>query len=112
MCVAALFYTVDAEHLTQGIAVDAFAPPPGAGGRAAQAMGTRERMALAAFDKDADGRLDPAERAAALKFIAGFQGHELSPEERAGAERFLDQIGGGPAAQPTPKDGGASGDPH
>src|SRR6185369_4555530 len=91
MNVAALFYTVDAEHLTKGVAVDAFAPPPGSGGKVRQ-LDVRERMALAVFDKNADGKLDAAEREAALKFIAQHQGHDLSPQERKGAEQFLDTI--------------------
>jgi hypothetical protein len=94
MCVAALFYTVDAEHLTGGVAVDAFAPPPGSNGRPPRQLDVRERLALGAFDKNGDGKLDPSEREAALKFIATHQGHELSPQERKGAEQFLDKIGG------------------
>jgi hypothetical protein len=93
MCVAALFYTVDAEHLTRGVAVDAFAPPPGSGGKPRQ-LDMRERLALGVFDKNGDGKLDAAERESAMKFIAAHQGHELSPDERKGAEQFLDTIGG------------------
>lgn len=98
MCVAALFYTTDAERLTAGVSAPAFGAPPGGGGRGGQTAGgptsAQERMAMQIFDKDADGRLDPAERAAALAFIERARGR-LTPADRAGAERFLDKIGGG-----------------
>jgi mono/diheme cytochrome c family protein len=117
MCIAALFYTVDAEHLTQGAAARAFAAPPGAGGDAAAMASpmpgplgllgatdpaTRERLALRLFDKNGDGKLDAEERAEAMKFIERFRGG-LTDEQRAGAERFLERIGG--SSEPTTRPG-------
>jgi len=109
MCVAALFYTVDAEHLTQGIAGKAITAVPGGGGGhipAARPRGPamliggnmspelQARIAMKMFDKNGDGKLDADERAAAMKFIEEFSGGHLTDEQRAGAERFLDKIGG------------------
>ena len=113
MCVAALFYTVDAEHLTQGVAAAAIAPVPGGGGghiapparrrrqratssasRAGCRRRCRRKMAMKMFDKNGDGKLDAEERAAAMKFIEQFKGRPLTPEEQAGPNRFLDRIGG------------------
>ena len=120
MCVAALFYTVDAEHLTQGLAGAPIAPVPGAGGGHIEQRGTgagnagnivgisgrlspevQARMAMKLFDKNGDGKLDAEERAAAMKFIEQFKGRSLTPEETAGAQHFLDRIGGKPG-EPAP----------
>jgi hypothetical protein len=110
MCVAALFYTVDAEHLTRGVAGNPISPVPGSGGGHVPAARPgpppmllgggnmspeiRERIAMKMFDRNGDGKLDADERAAAMKFIEQFNGGHLSPQQRAGAERFLDRIGG------------------
>ena len=111
MCVAAMFYTVDSEHLTQGIAGKAISEVPGAGGghvpsaRPARGPGMlvgasnmspelQARIAMKMFDKNGDGKLDADERASAMKFIEQFSGGHLTDEQRAGAERFLDKIGG------------------
>lgn len=113
MCVAALFYTVDAEHVTEGVSGSAIMPVPGGGGghiaQAAQPPATtgnfvgiagrlspeaQAKMAMKLFDKNGDGKLDAEERAAAMKFIEQFKGRPLTPEEQAGTNRFLDRIGG------------------
>jgi mono/diheme cytochrome c family protein len=105
MCVAALFYTTDAEKLTEGKVVAAFAPPPGSGGRGGGAGNAQERMAMQIFDKNSDGRLDVDERKQAMVFIERVRG-KLSGADRGGAEAFLDKIAGPltrPADQPPPK---------
>ena len=51
------------------------------------------------FDKNSDGRLDADERKQALVFIERVRG-KLSDADRAGAEAFLDKIGG-PLTRPT-----------
>lgn len=91
MCIAALFYTVDAEHLTKGVAIDAFAPSPES---RQPGLSQRDIMAMKTFDKNGDGKLDKAERAEAMKFIEQMRGGHMTPQERAGTERYLDRIGG------------------
>jgi mono/diheme cytochrome c family protein len=102
MCVAALFYTTDAEKLTEGKAVAAFAPPPGSGGRGAGGGNSQERMAMQIFDKNSDGRLDADERKQAILFIEKVRG-KLRNADRAGAEAFLEKIGG-PLTRPSDSD--------
>ncbi|RYH00722.1 MAG: ascorbate-dependent monooxygenase [Alphaproteobacteria bacterium] len=58
MCIAFLNYTIDSEHLTKG--------EPGVAGGGAGLM----RRALEMFDKNANGKLDPDELAAALEYRA------------------------------------------
>ena len=99
MCVAALFYTTDAEKLTEGKAVAAFAPPPGSGGRGGGASSAQERLAMQAFDQNGDGRLDAEERKQAMVMIERVRG-KLTDADRAGAETFLDKIGGPLAERP------------
>jgi len=93
MCVAALFYTVDAEHLTQGIAMPAFSAPPGSGGRAGGAANNlaNRRMALQMFDKNHDGHLDEAEIRDALEFLERLRG-PMNDRQRAGTRRFLESL--------------------
>ena len=62
MCIAFYAYTVDAEHLTQGIAADGMK-----GGRNREALMALMQEALKRFDKDGDGKLNDAERAEAVK---------------------------------------------
>jgi hypothetical protein len=121
MCVAALFYTVDAEHLTQGIAGNPISQVPGSGGGHVPARlfpgppamllssgnmspEIQARIAMKMFDKNGDGKLDPKERADAMKFIEQFSGGHLTPQQRAGAEQFLDHIGGKPQGPASSKD--------
>jgi len=92
MCVAALFYTVDAEHLTQGKAMPAFSAPPGSGGRAGGANNlANRRMALQMFDKNHDGHLDEAEINDALEFLERLRG-PMNDRQRAGTRRFLESL--------------------
>lgn len=62
MCIAFYAYTVDAEHLTQGIAAGGM----GRGGNR-EAMQMFIQDALKRFDKDGDGKLNDTERAEAVK---------------------------------------------
>jgi hypothetical protein len=94
MCVAALFYTVDAERLTQGKAVAGFSAPPGSGGgpvTAGEANDYRRKMAMQVFDKDHDGKLDEQELQDALKSIETIRG-PMTDEQRRGARRFLESL--------------------
>ncbi len=71
MCIAFLFYTVDSEHLTQGVAAPAVTRGLGerpAGGTGPDANGGMLRQLLKRFDANGDGKLDEDERAAALKW--------------------------------------------
>ena len=63
MCIAFYAYTVDAEHLTQGVAAGGM--NGGRGGREAVQALLQEAVRL--FDKDGDGKLNDAERAEAVK---------------------------------------------
>ncbi len=64
MCIAFYAYTVDAEHLAQGIVASGMSR---GGGGNREAMTTLMQEALKLFDKDGDGKLNDAERAEAVK---------------------------------------------
>jgi len=93
MCVAALFYTMDAERLTEGKTVIAFSAPPGAGGRAGANPNSvvNRRMAKQMFDKNHDGKLDEQEKQDALEFLERIRG-PMTERQRAGVRRFLDSL--------------------
>ncbi len=65
MCIAFYAYTVDSEHLTQGIAASGM--KGGLGGNNREAAQTLLQEALKRFDKDGDGKLNDDERAEAVK---------------------------------------------
>lgn len=65
MCIAFVFYTVDREHLTQGISVDD--KPAAERHKLLQGL-------IARFDKNGDGKLDQQELAAMLTFFRGQNG--------------------------------------
>ncbi len=102
MCIAFVYYTLDKENLTQGIAVQggrefgarrktADAGSPGTGGNAVILQ-----QLLKKFDKDGDGKLNTEERGALLQ---AFRSNELNPEEKSAVLEFLKEKR---AASPTP----------
>jgi hypothetical protein len=97
MCVAALFYTMDDEHLTEGKSVMAFSAPPGAGGRAGANPNSlvNRQIAKQMFDKNHDGKLDEQETGDALEFLERLRG-PMTDRQRAGVRRFLDSLNNDP----------------
>lgn len=78
MCLAFLLYTPDGEHLTEGKNVgrlpgDFGGGERGGGGDGAQ-LGGFIRQMLKQFDKDGDGKLSPEERAEAWKYAQQIMG--------------------------------------
>jgi Copper type II ascorbate-dependent monooxygenase, C-terminal domain len=65
MCLAFVGYTVDAEHLSKGIAAPGFLPEFGGNGRPGL------QLLIRRFDKNGDGRLDAEERKAAAAALSG-----------------------------------------
>lgn len=68
MCIAFIYYTVDAEHLTQGRLAKGFPDGFGAAAFVGNPKGLLQQM-VEMFDKNHDGKLDPEERKAMEEFM-------------------------------------------